>query len=183
MSSTTLLLALVVLGFIGYYYYMLVAGVPFNGRRLWLMPVLIGFFAVQNAPTNLFQNGAELRVTAVLAAIGTVVGVFQGFSITVFRDARGNLRQQGSVKAALVLILSLPLRLGVQYLLTSGSVLVPNAGGMANSGVLFGYLAIFFAITAARALTMLARYPDLLDVVLGDPEARVHPRGENHPGL
>jgi hypothetical protein len=165
MSSTTLFLALAIVGGLGYYYYMLVATTPFSGRRLWLMPVLVGFFALQNVPADLLTNGRALALTLLLAGTGVAVGVFQGFSISFFRSENGVLCQRGSWKAALVLLAAIPMRLALEYTLLGGI----GFGQGAGSGLIFPYLATFFAVVVVRALTILARYPELAEVIVGEP--------------
>jgi hypothetical protein len=156
---------------LGYYYYTLVAVTRFSGRRLWLLPLITAVFAAQNVPASLLTDGRELVAAALSVGVGVATGAFQGATITVERDTRGQVWQRGSWLAAVVLLLSLPLRLGLRVALFGTTAL--GVGALAaGSDVTFSLLAMLVAVLAARALTLLARYPWLLDEVLAQPSAR-----------
>lgn len=156
---------LMILAFVGYYYYTLVSVMRFNPRRLWLLPLIVGFFVLSNVPGDLFRNDRTLLATLLSLVLGVATGVYQGYAMTVFRGPDGSYWQKGSLKAVLVLLLTLPLRFGIRIVLIG----VPIAGSAAslasNSDLVFGLLITGFAVVAARAATLTLRYPEIQELI------------------
>ena len=145
---------LVVVGFLGYYYYTLVSTRSFSGWKLWLIPLILGYFAVENLPADLTSDGHEIESVLLSAALGLVNGIFQGYFITLYRGQDQRLYQKGSWTAALVLLLTMPIRLGIRYLIVG----VPSPSS-AGEDFLFVYLVMFFCVLIGRGVTVVARHP------------------------
>ncbi len=163
---TTLLLALGALAFVGFTYYRLIATTRLSPRQLWLLPLLAGFLAVTNVPADLFSNEQEVQATVLSVALGALGGILPALFIRVRRDADGQIWQEGSWLAAVLVVATIPLRFGLRFLLLG----TPTALGGGPAGfsheLLFTYLAMFLALSVARNLTLLVRFPVIGDVLL-----------------
>ena len=154
MNSPGLIAIPAVLLFVGYYYYTLVGTTRLSTRRIWLVPLVLAFFTVTNAPADLRANPSLLLATLVSIALGAAVGFTQGWSMTIYRGSDGALWQRGSVTSTLIVLGSIPLRYGLRYLLFGGSSFT-----QVNSDVLFTYLAMGLALVVARALAIVVKNP------------------------
>jgi hypothetical protein len=163
MNATTAVGALALLAFVGYYYYRLVTTTQFNRRNLWLMPIVVGFFTATNVPQGLLADGREIEPALVSLALGLATGIFQSYFITLYRDPSGVTWQKGSWTAALVVLVTLPIRFGLRYVLFGGSIF---AAGTMDKEVMFGYLVLFLALLVGRAVGLIARHPMLLEEIL-----------------
>ncbi|MHB8618007.1 MAG: hypothetical protein ACYDAG_00290 [Chloroflexota bacterium] len=165
MDATTIALALAAFG---YAMYRMVATTRFNARQLWIVPVILFFLAVGNAPGSMLLDGRLLAATMLSIALGLMVGAFRGWTTTLFRDANGVLWQKGSPATAGIYLATIPVRFGLRYLLLGGAALA--VAGTGSKEAAFSYLVMALALFAGRSAAIILRHPDVLDDALAPHE-------------
>jgi hypothetical protein len=163
MSSLPIVVGLVALAIIGYNYYTLASTRPFSTARVWLLPAIVAGFTLANVPSGLLASGAEVQATLLSVALGLATGLLQGFFISLDVDANGVVWQKGSTLAAVLLLASLPLRLGLRFVILGGASLNSASG---SQDLIFSLLAMFLALLVSRSVTILARHPRVVGQLL-----------------
>lgn len=134
---------------------------PVKPRKYVILPIIFLYLtlnAMVSLSGDIIYNEASLMI--LLASIGVASGIASGMVTKVFTGEDGVLYQKGGVAAAILLLVTIPIRYMLRHSISS----MPGGQVLNNAGV--SYLIMFSSQLISRSLTILIRCPEVWSLYL-----------------